>query len=60
LRKRNWRASRMTANDKSLASRASLSGMARGYIGTREIGIRNGEGRGDGPAGPRGGRSPSG
>jgi len=38
FRNRSWRASRMTANDKSLASRASLSGMARGYIGTREIG----------------------
>ena len=33
------------ASDKSLASRASLSGMARGYIGTRELGIRNGERR---------------
>jgi hypothetical protein len=35
----------MTANDRSAASRASLSGMARGYIGTREIGLRNDEGR---------------
>ena len=34
LRKRSWRASRITASDRSLASRASLSGMARGYNGT--------------------------
>jgi len=33
FRKRNWRASRMTASDKSLANPASLSGMARGYNG---------------------------
>src|SRR5262249_25854471 len=40
FRNRSCRASRMTANDRSLASRASLSGTARHYNGTRARGIQ--------------------
>jgi hypothetical protein len=45
LRNRSWRASRMTASDKSLASRASLSGMARGYTEPTKLGRRTGKRR---------------
>ena len=39
FRNRSCRASRMTASDRSLASRASVSGTARHYNGTRAMGI---------------------
>jgi hypothetical protein len=45
LRKRSWRASRITASDKSLASRASLSGMARGYTQPKKLGRPTGKRR---------------
>src|SRR5690349_22435002 len=45
FRNRSWRASLITASDRSLASRASLSGMARGYTEGREAGVRTGQGR---------------